>query len=313
MSFSDLMSSGRGPGVIGMIMALIVLLGFGLLFMFAFDEGFQGGGQTIEGLIAEQAREIEGMEDRASAGKESLALVPGRNAAADELSRVKRENLNSQDSIVKLNSRIDAVNQDLVQQRENFEIYKNDYRAQARAAAKGTEMETLETTSGVVYKRVNIREVTAIGIQIRHEEGQKRIAFEELPEAMKDHFQFDPNQKEEALANESSVRDQHDAAVAAASVVADAQMVRQRDMEKERVREKLNQEIAVKESQITMLKGEILSLERDITRAEADAAAARAAGRMHINKSGSISGNIRSKQSRISTLGMEINQLRSRL
>jgi hypothetical protein len=39
MSFSDLMQSGRGPGVIGMLLALVVLVGFGLLFMFAFDEG----------------------------------------------------------------------------------------------------------------------------------------------------------------------------------------------------------------------------------------------------------------------------------
>ena len=46
------MSSARGPGVIGMIMALIVLLGFGVLFMFAFDEDLQGGGQTIEALVA---------------------------------------------------------------------------------------------------------------------------------------------------------------------------------------------------------------------------------------------------------------------
>lgn len=296
-----------------MIMALIVLLGFGLLFMFAFDEGFQGGGQTIEGLIAEQATQIAGMEDRAAAGKESLALVPGRNAAADELSRVKRESLNLQNSIVRLNSRVDALNQGFVQQNDDFDGYKNDYRAHARAAAKGTEMETLETTNGGVYKRVNIREVTAIGIQIRHEEGQKRIPFEELPEAMKDHFQFDPNQKEEALAGENSVRDVHDAAVAAANVVADEEMVRQRGIEKERVREKLNQEIAVKESQIAMLKGEILSLEGDMSRAAAEASAARAAGRMHINKSGRISGNIRSKKNRISTLAMEINQLRSRL
>jgi hypothetical protein len=48
-------------------------------------------------------------------------------------------------------------------------------------------------------------------------------------------------------------------------------------------------------------------------RAAAEANAARAAGRMHINKSGSISSNIRSKQVRINSLHAELNQLKARL
>lgn len=46
MSFSDMMSSGRGPGVIGMILALIVLLGFGVLFMFASRKADRAGNRS---------------------------------------------------------------------------------------------------------------------------------------------------------------------------------------------------------------------------------------------------------------------------
>ena len=76
MSFSDMMSSGRGPGVIGMVMALIVLLGFGLLFMFAFDEGLQGGSQSIQSVIAQQAKHIIDDQQAITTGRESLAKIP---------------------------------------------------------------------------------------------------------------------------------------------------------------------------------------------------------------------------------------------
>ena len=72
-------------------------------------------------------------------------------------------------------------------------------------------------------------------------------------------------------------------------------------------------DIAVKEGLVASIKEEIKGLEAEIERAAADASAARAAGRMHINKSGSISSNIRSKQGRISTLQAEMAQMRGRL
>ena len=44
MGFSDLLSSSRGPGVIGVLVALLVLGGFGTLFV-VFDDNMQGGGK----------------------------------------------------------------------------------------------------------------------------------------------------------------------------------------------------------------------------------------------------------------------------
>ena len=311
MSFSDMMSSGRGPGVIGMLMALVVLIGFGLLFMFAFDEGFQGGAQSIESVIASQAKEIEGCQNRIASGEKTLATAPALIATAKEVSRFKRESQSLKERIAVLKTGIETANADIAGINKNFEEYKDQYRAYVRSKAKGETMPVLETKTGIIYKNVNIREVTPVGIQIRHDEGQKRIPFEELPDSLVDYYQFDPNQKAAALADENATRDVHEAQATAAGILADQAMAEQRAKDAAEKREKTLREVATKEAQIDGLKGDIRGLQSDLDRAAAEAIAAKAAGRMHLNKSGSIGANISSKQNRISALRSEIDRMKS--
>jgi hypothetical protein len=313
MSFSDLMSSGRGPGVIGMVMALIVLLGFGFLFMFAFDDGMQGEDLSIEAVIRNQAKDVVSFEGRIAGGKESLALAPSRLAVAKDLSRTAGDNQRLEQRVVSLKQSIESENAELARQTDAWDSYKNQYRVHARGNAKGSEIAELKTLDGTLYKNVSIREVTAVGIQIRHDEGHKRIGFEDLPVDMQDHFQFDPNQKAAALLKESQLRDVHDAEAAVAGELADEAMVLQRKKDAERQREETLRVIAGKEASISALNAEIRGLEQDLENAARAASAARAAGRMHISKSGGISSNIRRKQSRASSLRAEINQMKSRL
>lgn len=313
MSFSDLMSSGRGPGVIGMVMALIVLLGFGLLFMFATDEGFQGGDQSIESLIAHQAKDLEFTKGTVENGRELLGDAPERIKKAKELSRLKRGSLALQERVVALERDIESGKAEAVLSNKAFEDYKDQYRAYVRGKAKGETLDTLETGSGVIYKNVSIREVTAVGIQIRHDDGHKRIAFEELPEAMRDHFQFDPSQKAAAVASEQAKWNEHEAAVAVAGDLADKEIAKQKEKEAELAKERTMRDIAIKQAQITSLHQEIGNLEQEADRAEAQASSARAAGRIHISRSSGISGDVRSKQNRIVVLQAEIRQMQSRL
>ena len=313
MSFSDMMSSGRGPGVIGMVLALIVLLGFGLLFMFAFDEGFQGADQSIESIIRDQAKDIGNMTEGIARGERDLALAPARVTAARDLARLKREKATLEQSVVTLREKIAEGERSIEDLTATFESYKDQYRAYARANAKGDTIEELKTVDGTLYKDVSIREVTAIGIQIRHSDGHKRIAFEELPHSMRDHFQFDPDQKQKAVAAEAAIRSEHEAAAAVANKAEEAKMAAYREKEIQLMKEKNLQLIQEKTAQISMLENDIKGLERDQERAAAAADAARAAGRMHINKSGTISGDIRSKRNRISVLNAEILRLRASL
>lgn len=294
-----------------MVMALIVLIGFGLLFMFAFDEGMQGGDQSIESVIAHQTKEIEGYENRIAGGEKSLSTAPRLTATAKEVSRFKRENQALGERIGELKKAIETANAGLVTARQTFEGYKDQYRSFVRSKAKGETMPELVTKTGITYKNVNIREVTPVGIQIRHDEGQKRIPFEELPESMVDYYQFDPNQKIAALTVENTTRNEHEAAAAVASDQADQAMAEQRVKERAEKQEKTLRDVAAKQEQVRSLKDDIAGLQSDMDRAAAEAAAARAAGRMHLNKSGSIGSNIRAKQNQISSLLTEIERMKS--
>lgn len=296
-----------------MVMALIVLLGFGLLFMFAFDEGFQGGDQSIESVIAHQAKDIGDYQASIENGQASLDKVPALQANAKDLARFKRESLASEAKTTELTAAISAGKADVARINEAFESYKEDYRVFVRGKSKGDTMDQLVTVSGVVYKNVSIREVTPIGIQIRHDEGQKRIPFEELSDEIKDHFQFDPSQKDKALADEAKGREDHEAAVAVADKQAEKNMKEQQALDAAEAKVRAKRRIAEKEAQVSSLQEEIRNLNRDKDRAAQDAQAARAAGRMHINKSSSIDGNIRSKENRIAALRAEISQMRSAL
>ena len=294
-----------------MVMALIVLLGFGALFMFAFDEGLQGGSQSIESVIAGQAKEIINDQRNIDAGRELLAQVPTKLANTKELNRLKYESESLKTKTAELVGAVATGKAEVIRGIDLFEAYKDRFRAYVRGNAKNESMAKLETLTGVIYTNVNIREVTAIGIQIRHEGGQKRIPFEELSEEMRDRFQFDPKQKQKALTQESETLIKHEAAVAAADQVADQQMDQQRDEDAAKAQEKRKLAILTKEGQIKGLENEIRGLNSDLDRAAAAAAAARAAGRMHLNKSNTISGSIRLKQNRIATLRSEVQQLRA--
>ena len=313
MSFSDAMSSVRGPGLIGMVMALFVLLGFGVLFTFAFDEGLQGGDQSIESIIRHQGDELTYLTANTKERRELLGEEPGRQEAAYSLSLKNRENRGLNERSTGLQIAIDAAKADMARRTEVFKNYKDEYRALVRGKAKGSELEVLETTNGEVYKSVTIREVTAVGIQIRHQDGQKRIAFENLPDSMKDYYQFDPVQKRESLAKENQLQIEHEAAVLQANDRVEAQMARQKGNDAKLAKDKLVLAIAAKETQINSLRTEINRLESDREQAAAAANAARSAGRTHINKANTFESQIRNRQSRVRLLSAEINQMKSSL
>ncbi len=313
MSFTDMMSSGRGPGVIGMLLALVVLVGFSVLFMFAFDEGFQGGGRTIESEIAAQSKDIENFKDGIANGKEKLAFAPARIKAADDLRSVKATNERLAQNAGALKGTIKERLAEIQAKQDEWTAYKDKYREFIRGKSKGQELATLQTRKGDVYKNVSIREVTAVGIQIRHDEGQKRIQFEDLTDEMQDYYQFDPSQKAAALADEVAIRAAHETAADAANSLADEQMAKQREKNAAEAKERVMRSIQEKQAQIDIAMNEIKGYEADLVRAQADADAARAAGKMHLSKSGSINGKIAFQKKRIAGLQSDISMLQSQL
>src|SRR6218665_1742967 len=113
MSFGDLLSSGRGPGVIGMFMAIIVLVGFGAISIFVFDAELQGEGVSIESVIRRQSEEIESMQHQIETNETIIAesskmgeknakldgLVKQNSADAAKLAELRDGSANAKDSI----------------------------------------------------------------------------------------------------------------------------------------------------------------------------------------------------------------------
>lgn len=313
MSFSDLMSSARGPGLIGMLVALFVLLGFGTLSMFAFDESSFGGGKSLAAMIRDADKTIASCQARIERGAKKLATIPDLKKTDASLFTLKGKTeflgtriSQTKEEIVGLKARI--VDLDGV-----FEDYKNQYRAHVRNNAAGTKIDELKTLSGVVYTDVDVRKVTAVGIEIRHRDGHKRIGFEELPENMQDHYQYDEGQMLAEVRREAEVREKHNAAVVVSDQAVGEQVVMQREKDREEALRKTEELIVAKQTRLGDITQEIQRLQSDLDSSESAAQAARASGRMHLSKSNGIRGRINAKVAEKSRVQAEIARLRAAL
>lgn len=314
MSFADLMSSSRGPGLIGMLFALFVIIGFGALYLLVFDESSMGGGgKSFASIVRDMDRDIEAKKIHLVSLEKKLASIPQLKETSAHLASTVSVNQSLAPQIANFEARISEIHS----QNERFlievEDYKNEYRAAVRAGASGSKLETLKSADGRVYSDVEIRKVTAIGIEIRHKDGFKRINFAELPLEMQDYYQFDKNQMAAEREREALIRKKHNQAVAAAHEAADEAAGERRVQERELARQKRAREIAVKSAKLTSLQSEISQLQRDISAANSAADSARSSGRMHLNKAGPLRNRLSSKQRAYSRLQGEIKSLQAGL
>ncbi|MBC7980073.1 MAG: hypothetical protein H7Y36_05875 [Armatimonadetes bacterium] len=311
MSFSDLLSSAKGPGVIGMLLALVVLMGFGTLYMFALDGGSGGAERSMESIIRANAKVIEGDKSSIASGNERLSKIPEMKKISTFLADLTSRNTS-------LTLRITERKEDLVKRQEafsqledEFETYKNQYRAFVRKKAEGTEIKELSVASGVIFSNVYIRKVTAVGIDIRHQDGHKRIPFKDLPGEMQDYYQFDETQMLTELERELKIRKKHDLEVAAAHQASEVMAGEEKVRYKEKERQRITRQIAVKEARLQIIHREIGQLQSDISRENSNAQAARSAGRMHLNRAGSFHGSLNNKKAEYSRIQNEIARLRA--
>jgi len=138
---------------------------------------------------------------------------------------------------------------------------------EARSQAVGQQIARLETLKGDVYENVVIRDVTPIGIEIRHDAGSRRVPFEQLPPEMQRQFHFDPKEKEQALRSEHAAQSAHMAQVTTAStenpkVQGSGQSGQPNQNEEYRL--KASKAVAAKSARIQLLEDEIRSLENDL-------------------------------------------------
>jgi hypothetical protein len=264
MSFSDLMSSGKGPGVIGLLLALVVLGGFLLLGTLTLDEQFQGGGRTITSVISNQEEQIESLRRDLEYSEGKLASLVERKRIADDLAKAKVGVSRQQALVAELGVKVADTGEEITALKHAFEDYKTKYRTVVRDAAKGTALDEFETLDGEVYKQVSIREVNSVGMLISHRDGSKRIPYANLPREMQDLYQFDAEEMEAKKAAEALARKQHLLATAAAQKASQEQS-EQNQIEQQRANTvKREQAISAISSRITSLTDEIRTMESNI-------------------------------------------------
>jgi hypothetical protein len=210
------------------------------------------GGDAPPSHSAEEQMELERIEEKKS---ELERMVKDQENAKKE--RLEQERLER--------DRIDREGEEERRKAESNDEGIRLKREQARRQAVGQVIAKLETLKGDVYENVTIREVSPIGIAIRHDAGSRRVPFEELSLEMQRQFLFEPKEKEKALADEHAVQNAHLAQVEAA-IVERSEV--QKSGQAEEYRLKVLKAIATKSARIQVLEDEIRSLESDVEREE---------------------------------------------
>lgn len=88
----------------------------------------------------------------------------------------------------------DQATSELDALRKEFEEYRQQYRIGHREAAKGTRLDSLTTLDGREFVSVTIRQVNPAGMEIFHDAGAAFVAFERLPDPLREEFGYDPEE-----------------------------------------------------------------------------------------------------------------------
>ena len=195
MGFSDLLSSSKGPGVIGTLLALLVLVGFGSLYMFVFNDLGGPPKLTIGAQIRALEMEVDSTKIQIQNAKDRLAEAESAKARAKEGNELSNKNEVLSKQVEELTTARNAASEAVTQATADWEKYKDEYRESEWASAVGDKMPDIKTAGGEVFTNVEIKKVDHTGVRISHSGGAKTINPEDLPQDLYDRFQFDMAKK----------------------------------------------------------------------------------------------------------------------
>jgi chromosome segregation ATPase len=178
---------------------MFVLVGFGTLYMFVFDEVLQGGQKTIEAVIRDQGTLIETQKIQIANYKDRIEDAKRLNEVAKEADDLILRAENGAKRLAELTAAKAEAEAAVAAADGAWAKYRDDYRAAEWAAAVGEDLGDITTTSGRTYQQVKIRKVEHTGIQITDTTGPKSIDSAELPKELQDRFQFDEKLKQATI------------------------------------------------------------------------------------------------------------------
>ena len=215
MSFQEVIAYLKGSVLHLVIVVIGVVSAWVLVGKFKSGELSFGGGAVKEEIVKKED-EIKSLEKRLGVARERVAKREEMNQLETEIGEMETELKELSAANLASKGRLASINEGLVETEEMFQAYRERYRKHVRDKAVGTKMEELTTIEGKTYKKVEIKSVGALGLNITHSDGSRRIPFKELPPAMQRQFQFDEEEAEAQKKMEEERRRQHRLAQAAA-------------------------------------------------------------------------------------------------
>lgn len=240
MSFSQRIQGNRGHKLVGPLLATVALLVLTLFYLIAFGEYRPWMIMKLRKEITANQGEIAILRTKIAQSQQKREQRIGQLAVADEHAQLTKELARRTAELADQTRLAGKLREDLQQNAARFQAHRDQYRRAVRRAAKGLQMDRLETKTGRSYENVVITEVSAVGMQIRHPNGLTRIPYEELPDELQRKYQFSPDEKQGEIASEITAHSQHEKAVEA----------NQTEIQ-ERAREKAAREQAVKREALT--------------------------------------------------------------
>lgn len=202
--FEDLMISYRGAGVIGTCLAFFVLASAIGLSLFVFDPGLSGIGESSPAIAVRQEQEIGRLSNALEQAETDYDNYRDAKRFSDEVKAHDARQQKADDRVQDIAGNIEKVQSELAGLRSRHESYASAYREQVRDKAEGEVLPTIELPDGRRLESPVIVKVNPAGIQVRYKDGIVRVSAKDLPEKIRERFQFDANEMERFLEAEKA-------------------------------------------------------------------------------------------------------------
>lgn len=187
---NDVLTSGRGPGIIGTILAAIVLGGFSGLALMVFNESGGGTEATVEEQLATQQTRLANLDLQIEEQTAQLKVIGIYQERKNELKKCQNSLAQKTKELTTFQTAQKLTQETLHDFYDQWENYKASYRKNERALWKGRVID-LSSIRGSDYQSAKISSITPLAIRVMLSAGPRSVPYEELPSEIQDQLQFD--------------------------------------------------------------------------------------------------------------------------